>query len=316
MITFLGDVALIDNNLKSNYKPSTPYVFNLEYVLNSDGLTPTSHKINLRSNNSNFIDIFGADPIAVNLANNHIYDYKKQGLDNTIQAIKDKGVGIIGFEPYYPTDNICMLSYMLLRDNDCFGYSREKAEQDIKKEKEKNPNVRIIVQMHWGIENHPINNAKQTNAAHELIDMGADLIIGHHPHCIQPIELYKEKYIFYSLGNLLFGIINQPSHYDENGIPTRKYRFKWRRWNRRSLAVIYDENSNTVSHVDELYQKSNSLSLKKSTLNLSRITKKYRPALPSLIYNLRKYYLFFASNAFVDGKLFDMQALKSELGKK
>jgi len=63
----------------------------------------------------------------------------------------------------------------------------------------------IIVYPHWGTEyltSHP--DKRQTDLAHQFIDSGADIIIGSHPHVIQPIEIYKEKPIFYSLGNFVF----------------------------------------------------------------------------------------------------------------
>ncbi|PJA92516.1 MAG: hypothetical protein CO133_02800, partial [Candidatus Komeilibacteria bacterium CG_4_9_14_3_um_filter_37_5] len=47
-------------------------------------------------------------------------------------------------------------------------------------------------------------NTIQENIAHTLIDSGADLIIGHHPHVVQGKEKYRGKYIFYSLGNFVF----------------------------------------------------------------------------------------------------------------
>ncbi|MEZ5146693.1 MAG: CapA family protein [Bacteroidales bacterium] len=53
-----------------------------------------------------------------------------------------------------------------------------------------------------------------------LIDAGADLIIGHHSHTVQPFEIYKGKYIFYSLGNFVFQIIGLM----ENFIRCRKER--------------------------------------------------------------------------------------------
>jgi len=63
----------------------------------------------------------------------------------------------------------------------------------------------LIVSMHSGTEyitTHP--NSRQTAFAYAAVDAGADLIIGHHPHVLQPMEIYKGKYIFYSLGNFIF----------------------------------------------------------------------------------------------------------------
>jgi poly-gamma-glutamate synthesis protein (capsule biosynthesis protein) len=58
--------------------------------------------------------------------------------------------------------------------------------------------------MHWGTEYQHVNGRLQAEMAHKLIDAGADVIIGHHPHVIQGIEVYQGKPIFYSLGNFVF----------------------------------------------------------------------------------------------------------------
>lgn len=62
----------------------------------------------------------------------------------------------------------------------------------------------LIVTVHFGEEYEKIHNKKQEKIAHTAIDSGADVVIGHHPHVIQDIEYYKEKPIFYSLGNFIF----------------------------------------------------------------------------------------------------------------
>ncbi len=62
----------------------------------------------------------------------------------------------------------------------------------------------VIVSMHNGIEYAPRPNQAQIAFAHAAIDAGATLVIGHHPHVVQPEETYKGKLIFYSLGNFVF----------------------------------------------------------------------------------------------------------------
>jgi len=62
----------------------------------------------------------------------------------------------------------------------------------------------IIISMHWGTEYEHIPEEHQVTWAHRLIDAGADLIIGHHPHVLQSFEVYKERFILYSLGNFVF----------------------------------------------------------------------------------------------------------------
>ena len=70
-----------------------------------------------------------------------------------------------------------------------------------------------IVYVHWGIEfiNYPYNDQKQF--AHFLVDSGADLVIGMHPHVMQGYEVYNGKHIFYSLGNCVFNMPWEPTKY-------------------------------------------------------------------------------------------------------
>jgi hypothetical protein len=65
----------------------------------------------------------------------------------------------------------------------------------------------VVVSMHWGIHYIPAVLAMyQREIAHEAIDVGADLILGHHPHVLKGIEVYKGKAIFYSMGNFAFDL--------------------------------------------------------------------------------------------------------------
>ncbi|OGF30661.1 hypothetical protein A2533_00890 [Candidatus Falkowbacteria bacterium RIFOXYD2_FULL_35_9] len=75
-------------------------------------------------------------------------------------------------------------------------------EQDINSVKDKVD--LIIINMHDGIEYVRQPSTHQIDFAHKAIDLGADLIIGHHPHVVQTMEIYKDKYIYYSLGNFVF----------------------------------------------------------------------------------------------------------------
>lgn len=70
-----------------------------------------------------------------------------------------------------------------------------------------------IVYVHWGIEfiNYPYNDQKQF--AHYLVDCGADLIVGMHPHVMQGFEVYNGKHIYYSLGNCVFNMPWEPTKY-------------------------------------------------------------------------------------------------------
>ncbi len=62
----------------------------------------------------------------------------------------------------------------------------------------------VIISMHWGTEYEQSPTKRQRMLAHLAVDYGASLVLGHHPHVIQPLEEYKDGYIFYSLGNFVF----------------------------------------------------------------------------------------------------------------
>jgi poly-gamma-glutamate synthesis protein (capsule biosynthesis protein) len=62
----------------------------------------------------------------------------------------------------------------------------------------------VIVSFHWGTEYTDTITERQKYLAHVAIDSGADLILGNHPHWIQPVEVYKNKLIVYSHGSLIF----------------------------------------------------------------------------------------------------------------
>ena len=72
-------------------------------------------------------------------------------------------------------------------------------------QKLKTENDSVIVTPHWGEEYQYLkSNKRQQKLAHAMIDAGADIIIGHHPHVVQEMEIYNGKPIFYSLGNFIF----------------------------------------------------------------------------------------------------------------
>ncbi|MBI3684755.1 MAG: CapA family protein [Acidobacteria bacterium] len=62
----------------------------------------------------------------------------------------------------------------------------------------------VLVSMHAGVEYRPQPTRDQMRFARAAIDAGASVVIGHHPHVVQPVERYKDGVIFYSLGNLIF----------------------------------------------------------------------------------------------------------------
>lgn len=172
--------------------------------------------------------IFNADPKSVeglkfagfdilSTANNHAFDQGETGILLTKALLNTNEILPIG------TGTECHDGTVLEKNNIKFGFlaysysalnnggktadplvctQNEQAINDIANIKSK---VDIlIVSMHAGTEYKRHPNADQITFARRAIDAGADLVIGHHPHWIQTIEQYKDKWILYSLGNFVF----------------------------------------------------------------------------------------------------------------
>lgn len=156
------------------------------------------------------------------LANNHSLDYGREALKDT-KAILDEngfvslGVGENQKDAIKPVivkkkDTVfAFFSHVLLPlegivySENLFGPSQAKIKEICReiKEARKNADI-IIVSFHWGTEYKSLPSKEQIEYAHKVIESGADIVIGHHPHVIQSIEKYKDSIIIYSMGNFLF----------------------------------------------------------------------------------------------------------------
>ncbi len=159
---------------------------------------------------------------AVSLANNHIYDFKMPGLTATIEMLNRLGIYHTGagwlkehIEPVIINKDGVFIGFIAYVDKstnpktETFSelyinyFEKEKVIQDIRGIKDKVD--KVICSIHWGNDYSFYPTSKQISIAHELVDAGADIIMGHHPHTLQPFEQYKGGVIFYSLGGLTFG---------------------------------------------------------------------------------------------------------------
>ena len=166
------------------------------------------------------------------LANNHIYDYGTQGIEDTMAAFDEAGIQYCGVGKTAAE----ALSPMLLKDpdgrsvgiisscalpvesSDNCPYMVGPFDLDLLKQAIDDWAGRVdhlIVSIHWGREfvHYPFRS--QIEAARQLIDWGAGAVIGHHPHVVGPVEVYGSGYIAYSLGDFVF------DQRDHQGIPHR-----------------------------------------------------------------------------------------------
>ncbi len=173
---------------------------------------------------SDLVQVLKAGRInVVSLANNHIMDFGFGALRETMDLLRRNEIGFSGAganlaEARKPAlfevkgIRVAVASYSLTFPEEfwatdttagtCFP-SHTFVYRDIRKLKQENHLV--ILSFHWSAELLKTPKEYQVDLAHRAIDAGADLILGHHPHVIQGIELYRGKIIAYSLGNFVFG---------------------------------------------------------------------------------------------------------------
>lgn len=156
----------------------------------------------------------GSSVEAVNTANNHSHDYGDQGFDDTLAALDDAGIVHFGYDETAVMDikgiKVGMVGIYELYDH----FDREQQLKDNIAKVQADGAQLIVVIFHWGNETETVPDSNQTTLGRMAIDLGADLVCGHHPHVLQGIETYKGKNIVYSLGNFCFGGNSSPSDMD------------------------------------------------------------------------------------------------------
>ncbi len=183
--------------------------------------------------------------VIFNLGNNHIMDYGIKGLAKTKEILNRNsiyylGAGINEGEAFkelileVKSKKIAFLSYTSNEPNigsviastkksGCASYlNLEKIEHKITALKKE---VDIIcVSLHWGFEYFSYPSPRQISMAHHLSRAGANIIFGHHPHVLQPIEFYQNSLIMYSLGNFFMPPFRYTSGRKKiSGLDEKKY---------------------------------------------------------------------------------------------
>jgi len=142
----------------------------------------------------------------LSLANNHALDFGEDGYAQTTQNLVNAGIKYFGS----PRNNLNLHTSLFLKQKEiCFVgyhdlYTRDANEViDTIKNNTRACSYTVLF-AHWGKEYETTPNERQVMLAHFFIDAGADLVVGAHPHVVQSLEIYKNKAIFYSLGNFIF----------------------------------------------------------------------------------------------------------------
>lgn len=222
-ILFVGDIMLgrrVESLLASHgyaypYSKIHDFLKTFSYVMgNFEGSIPVVHTKTADMTFRFSIDSHAIPALKeagvthVTLANNHAYDFGVAGLHNAREVLQRAGITGAGspshdepFESTYIDMGTFRLAVIPL-----YAVGRDPSRESVARaliEAEKYSDMQIAT-VHWGDEYKKYNSEAQRVFAHELIDLGFDAIIGHHPHVVETIEVYKGSPIFYSLGNFIF----------------------------------------------------------------------------------------------------------------
>jgi poly-gamma-glutamate capsule biosynthesis protein CapA/YwtB (metallophosphatase superfamily) len=241
----------VNNNVVMRNNPNWPYE---KVKQNTASMKPDILFINLESpliNNcptttegmifcGNVTNIEGLKYFGVNVANvanNHFDNHGYSAIQDTLSLLTNNGILTVGStNPGFANikgKTIAFLGYNNIGapEKGIAWAKEETIKQDIAAAKQKADIV--IVQFHWGTEYmaQPDNNQKKLGRF--AIDSGADLVIGNHPHWIQPIEFYKGKLITYAHGNFVFdqmwsqktreGVVGKYTFYDNQLIDVQYF---------------------------------------------------------------------------------------------
>ena len=155
-----------------------------------------------------------------NLANNHALDQGNKGMDETRKNLDSIGYDYSGCSDGIVSDCSTKVVAIAGKNIGLAGYSMVYSKLDNDKllaavEQLAEKSDFTVVQIHWGVEYEHMANPLQVQIAHSLIDAGADVVIGHHPHVVEGLEIYRGKPIFYSLGNFIFDQYFSPDTQEE-----------------------------------------------------------------------------------------------------
>ena len=220
----VGDISLRTRNdshpfekVKVVFKDKDILFGNLETVLSNRGKVAEKAVVLYSSPDKvRWLKDAGFD--ILNIANNHIMDLGVEGFNETLNVLNQNNLNFIGcsnhkFNQSYViiTVNNTKIGFLAYYEGGfnkpqngalINGMNKDEIIEDIRNLKSQ-CDV-IVLSLHWGIENVFYPSPKQVDLAHKLIDSGATIILGHHPHVIHGIERYKNGLIAYSLGNFQF----------------------------------------------------------------------------------------------------------------
>lgn len=328
MIYFTGDICLCDKAFDIGYGVGSRtrddrmqpfahlnkdindlWIGNFEGVVadvsNKTDYTRDAFRINAEtfSKVNNIIDYWG-------IANNHVMEHgaeayrQMEGILNgdTQRTFGSRNAKSITF--FHHNQTVAITGFNL-RAEDTHNESLYWIQPELKEIETEYQNIKNtdfkIAYIHWGVEyvNHP--SLDQIRLAHWLIDLGYDLIIGMHPHVLQGYEIYKDKYIFYSLGNFVFNMPYEPCLYSaivSFDVTTKKVTYQYIKINEHYQPQIITKENVPVQYQFETLNKAINLTpnIEKYVAEYNTCLKTYRKSNNrNILKNICKYkpFIFF-----------------------
>ncbi len=223
-ISFIGDTTLgeqrvhmgqsycftsvVGDNFEYPFSKALPYLeaddmtlCNLEGPLTSSNNLRPEREIYLKGD-PKYVECLKLGSVeCCNLANNHMLDYTEEGHLETRKVLEDAGI-VWSDNSYYNVYEVKGVKIGMAGFN--FTYERSLYYNAIDVLREKGCDI-VIISCHIGVERMYEPEAAAVELAHDIIDYGADIYVGSHPHRLQPVEYYNGKYIIYSESNFCFG---------------------------------------------------------------------------------------------------------------
>lgn len=268
-ILFLGDLYYDYNEIVKDLDNIEKYIKenNLKCILNLEGpitesiVTYTSKRgPNLKQSKSVVEVLKKLNVIGVTLSNNHMFDFCEKGILDTIDILQKNNIKFCGcgrnleeaLKPMvfdFESKKVAIYSYGWDVEETHYAKKQQAGCAPLNKKIITNnisKNMINIVQLHWGFEFNKYPMPRDIKFAHSFIDSGASLVIGHHPHNIQPFEMYKEKNIYYSLGNFYFSSRSMGFNKIELDNNIQNYC-------NYGVGIVYDVNAEKVVDTIEFY---------------------------------------------------------------
>ncbi len=220
-----GIAGVLDEGIRAEIEAADIFMVNQEFPFTGRGTAAADKQFTFRVPESrmHIMQEMGVD--IVTLANNHILDFGTEGLLDSCRALDEAGILYVGggedfnrasalktivigdrIIGFLGTSRVYMDASWAAGNSHPGVFSTYDTTLPLKAiEEARSQCDYLVVYVHWGVEREETPKEYQINMGRAYIDAGADLVVGSHPHVLQPVEEYKGKTIVYSLGNFVFG---------------------------------------------------------------------------------------------------------------